>query len=195
LTVGKKLSLDERSLTALRLGMNLYDLGLMRIPRHIRVKKEELTAKEREVLREHPNIGFALTSPMGLEDRITKMIRSHHEHYDGSGYPDGLAGVEIPVEARIVSVVDAFRALMSEGPYRRIYSLAEARAEIERGAGTRFDPIVVRAFVDALDILGARDDKHELVLEAFEKELERERGERKKKLETIQKETVKEEVR
>ena len=175
--------------------MNLYDLGLMRIPRHIRVKKEELTAKEREVLREHPNIGFTLTSPMGLEDRITKMIRSHHEHYDGSGYPDGLAGVEIPVEARIVSVVDAFRALMSEGPYRRIYSLAEARAEIERGAGTRFDPIVVRAFGDALDILEARDDKHELVLEAFEKELERERGDRRKKLETIQKETVKEEVR
>jgi hypothetical protein len=195
LTVGKKLSLDERSLTALRLGMNLYDLGLMRIPRHIRVKKEELTAKEREVLREHPNIGFMLTSPMGLEDRITKMIRSHHEHYDGSGYPDGLAGVEIPVEARIVSVVDAFRALMSEGPYRRIYSLAEARAEIERGAGTRFDPIVVRAFGDALDILGAREDKHELVLEAFEKELERERNERKKKLETTKKETVKEEVR
>lgn len=195
LTVGKKLSLDERSLTALRLGMNLYDLGLMRIPRHIRVKKEELTAKEREVLREHTNIGFALTSPMGLEDRITKMIRSHHEHYDGSGYPDGLAGVEIPVEARIVSVVDAFRALVSEGPYRRIYTLAEARAEIERGAGTRFDPIVVKAFGDALDILGARDDRHEIVLEAFEKELEHERSERKKKLETMQKQTVKEEVR
>ena len=195
LTIGKKLSLDERSLTALRLGMNIYDLGLMRIPRNIRVKMEELTPKEREVLREHTNIGFTLTSPMGLEDRITKMIRSHHEHYDGSGYPDGLAGLEIPVEARIVSVVDAFRALTSEGPYRRVFSLAEARAEIERGVGTRFDPIVVKAFGDTLDILGARDDGHELVLEAFEKELEQERMERKKNAEAMQKETVKEEVR
>jgi signal transduction histidine kinase/response regulator RpfG family c-di-GMP phosphodiesterase len=195
LTIGKKLSLDERSLTALRLGMNLYDLGLMRIARNIRVKKEELTPKEREVLREHPNIGFTLTSPMGLENRIMKMIRSHHEHYDGSGYPDGLAGTEIPVEARIVSVVDAFRALMSEGPYRRAYSLAEARAEIERGSLTRFDPLVVRAFGDALDILGARDDRHELVLDAFERELERERIERKKSSELLQQETVKEEIR
>jgi HD-GYP domain-containing protein (c-di-GMP phosphodiesterase class II) len=175
--------------------MNLYDLGLMRIPRNIRVKKEQLTPKEREVLREHPNIGFALTSPMGLEDRIMKMVRSHHEHYDGSGYPDGLAGPEIPVEARIVSVVDALHALMSEGPYRRIFSLAEARTEIESGSGTRFDPAVVEAFGYSLDILGARDDRHELVLDAFERELEQERIERKKNPETIQQETVKEEAR
>ncbi|MDD4857949.1 MAG: ATP-binding protein [Candidatus Krumholzibacteria bacterium] len=195
LTIGKKLALDERSLTALRLGMNLYDLGLMRIPRNIRMKKEALSPKEREVLREHTNIGFALTSPMGLEDRIMKMIRSHHEHYDGSGYPDGLVGTEIPIEARIVSVVDALRALMSEGPYRRPYSLAEARAEIGRGSSTRFDPLVVQAFSDALDILEARDDGHELVLEAFEKELQRERIERKKNVETLQRETAKEEAR
>lgn len=195
LAIGEKLNLDERSLTALRLGMNLYDLGLMRIPRNIRVKREELAPKEREVLREHTNIGFSLTSPMGLEDRIMKMVRSHHEHYDGTGYPDGLAGDEIPVEARIVSVVDTLRALMSEGPYRRMYSLEEARAEIARGAGTRFDPRVVDAFAAALETLGARDEKHELVLDAVERDLERERNERKKKLETRHNETVKEAVR
>ncbi len=195
LTIGRKLALDERSLTALRLGMNLYDLGLMRIPRNIRVKKEELTPKEREVLRGHTNLGFALTSPMNLEDRVMKMIRSHHEHYDGSGYPDGLSGSEIPIEARIVSVVDAFRALMSEGPYRRTFSLAEARAEIERGANTRFDPDVVKAFGETLEALGARDDKHGLVLDAIERELERERGERKKRTETTSNEPVKEEIR
>jgi HD-GYP domain-containing protein (c-di-GMP phosphodiesterase class II) len=175
--------------------MNLYDLGLMHIPRTIRVKQEELTAKQREILREHPNIGFSLVSPMGLEDRIMKMVRSHHEHYDGTGYPDGLAGEEIPIEARIVSVIDAFRALMSEGPYRRIFSLAEARAEIERGAGSRFDPAIVKAFVDSLDILGARDDRHELVLDAFERELEQERIERKRTTEPARVESVKEEVR
>jgi len=195
LTIGKRLALDERSLTALRLGMNLYDLGLMRIPRNIRVKKEDLTPKEREVLRGHPNIGFALTSPMNLEDRVMKMIRSHHEHYDGSGYPDGLSGNEIPVEARIVSVVDAFRALMSEGPYRRTFSLDEARAEIEKGALTRFDPDIVKAFGKALDDLGARDDTHELVLEAVERELQEERNERKKRIAMLQQEPVKEEIR
>ena len=194
LTIGKKLGLDERSLTALRLGMNLYDLGLMRIPRNIRVKKEDLTPKEREVLRGHTNIGFSLTSPMNLEDRVMKMIRSHHENYDGSGYPEGLSGNEIPVEARIVSVVDAFRALMSEGPYRRTFSLGETRAEIERGALTRFDPEIVKAFGEALDDLGARDDKHELVLEAVEQELLQGRAERNKITETVQRESVKEEV-
>jgi signal transduction histidine kinase/response regulator RpfG family c-di-GMP phosphodiesterase len=195
LAIGKKLALDERSLTALRLGMNLYDLGLMRIPRNIRIKKEDLTPKEREVLRGHPNIGFALTSPMNLEDRVMKMIRSHHEHYDGSGYPEGLAGEEIPIEARIVSVVDAFRALMSEGPYRRTFSLDEARAEIERGAGTRFDPKIVAAFGETLDDLGAREDKHELVLEAVERELQEERAERTKLSESTRQEPVKEEIR
>jgi hypothetical protein len=195
LAIGSKLSLDERSLTALRLGMNLYDLGLMRIPRNIRVKKEELTPKEREVLRGHTNLGFALTSPMNLEDRVMRMIRSHHEHFDGSGYPDGLSGSEIPIEARIVSIVDAFRALVSEGPYRRTFSLEEARAEIESGAGTRFDPEVVRAFGEALDELGASDDRHELVLGAVEKELQQERVKRNKRLEMLQQEPVKEERR
>jgi signal transduction histidine kinase/response regulator RpfG family c-di-GMP phosphodiesterase len=194
LEVGKRLKLDEGSLTALRLGMNLYDLGLMRIPRNIRTKKEELTAKERETLREHTNIGFAISSPMGLEDRIMRMVRSHHEHHDGSGYPDGLAGNEVPIESRIVGVVDAFRALMSEGPYRRVYSLEEARTEISAGAGSLFDPRVVEAFGQALDALGARADKHELVLDAFERELEEERNERRKKLQEQEMETAKEEV-
>ncbi len=179
LTVGKRLNLDERSLTALRLGMNIYDLGLMRVPRTIRVKREELSSRERETLREHTNVGYSLTSPMGLEERIVKMVRGHHEHFDGTGYPDGLSGDEIPIEARIVSVVDAFRALMSEGPYRRPFALAEARAEIAAGSGTRFDPLVVGAFNEALDLLGAREERHELVLEAFERELERERNARK----------------
>ena len=103
--------------------------------------------------------------------------------------------VGIDASPRIVSVVDAFRALMSEGPYRRIFSLDEARAEIEKGALTRFDPDVVKAFVETLDDLGARDDKHELVLEAVEKELQQERIERKKRLKILQEEPVKEEVK
>ncbi|MDD3643231.1 MAG: ATP-binding protein [Candidatus Krumholzibacteria bacterium] len=175
LAVGRRLSLDEKSLTALRLGMNLYDLGMMRVPRASRVKKEELTAKERDTLREHPVLGYLLASPMGLDERIMRMIRSHHENFDGSGYPEGLMRDEIPIEARIINVVDSFRALISPGPYRRCYTIDEARNEIIRGAGTKFDPKVVGAFVKVLHELGVREDRCELELAAVERELEEKR--------------------
>lgn len=191
LKVGELLDLDDDSLTSLRLGMNMYDLGLMKIPRNLRSKKEQLNREELARLRSHTNIGYALVSPMGLEERIMKMIRSHHEHFDGGGYPDGLVGTEIPIEARIVSVVDAFRALISEGPYRRIFSINEARKEIIKNAGTKFDPRVVGAFVKALRELGVREYKGELILEAIERELEEERRTRRKE-ELQEKEMVKE---
>ncbi len=191
LKVGELLDLDDDSLTSLRLGMNMYDLGLMKIPRNLRSKKEQLNREELARLRSHTNIGYALVSPMGLEERIMKMIRSHHEHFDGSGYPDGLVGTEIPIEARIVSVVDAFRALISEGPYRRIFSIDEARKEIIKNAGTKFDPRVVGAFVKALRELGVREYKGELILEAIERELEQERRTRRKE-EIQEKEMAKE---
>jgi HD-GYP domain-containing protein (c-di-GMP phosphodiesterase class II) len=170
LEVGQRLSLDEKSLTALRLGMNLYDLGMMKVPRSIRGKKEELTEKEWRTLHGHPDAGYSMISPMGLEPRIMKMVRSHHENFDGSGYPDGLTGTEIPIEARIVNVVDTFRALINQGPYRRCYSLDEARNEIIKGSGTKFDPKVVSAFVKTLHSLGAVEDHGELVLAKVERE-------------------------
>jgi signal transduction histidine kinase/response regulator RpfG family c-di-GMP phosphodiesterase len=180
LKIGELLDLDSDSLTALRLGMNMYDLGLMKIPRNIRSKKEKLQRDEIARLRSHTNIGYALVSPMGLEERIMKMIRSHHEHYDGSGYPDGLVGTEIPVEARIVNVVDSFRALISEGPYRRCFTIDEARKEIIKNAGTKFDPRIVGAFVKSLRDLGVRIYKGELILDSVERELEEERRIRRK---------------
>jgi HD-GYP domain-containing protein (c-di-GMP phosphodiesterase class II) len=156
--------------------MNLYDLGMMKVPRSIRGKREELTAKEWRVLRAHPDAGYVLVSPMGIEERIMRMVRSHHENFDGSGYPDGLAGAEIPVEARIVNVIDTFRALITPGPYRRCYSIDEAQSEIIRGSGTKFDPKVAGAFVKALHALGAVEDRGELVLAAMEREIERRRS-------------------
>jgi hypothetical protein len=172
MAVARRLNLDEKSLTAIRMGMSMYDLGMMKIPRSLRIKKGSLTDKEWEKLREHPDLGYALVSPMGLDERIMKMVRGHHEHYDGSGYPSGLMKDEIPVEARILGVVDAFRALITPGPYRRCFTVDEARNEIIQGAGTRFDPKVVGAFVKALHDLGARDEGSELVLGSVEKELE-----------------------
>jgi len=193
--IGKRLGLDETSLTALRLGMNLYDLGMMKMPLAIRGKREELTSKEWEQLKQHTNVGYSLISPMGLREKVMKMVRSHHENYDGTGYPDGLKGPEIPVEARIVGVVDAFRALISEGPYRRCFSVDEARNEIIRGSGTKFDPKVVGAFVKALGDLGAVENQCELVLESVEKELMEQRKKRISEGQEQQQEPVKEETR
>ncbi|UCF03983.1 MAG: GAF domain-containing protein [bacterium] len=172
LETGRKLSLDEPSLTALRLGMNIYDLGMMKVPRNIRMKKEELDEKDWDKLKQHTNKGYSLISPMGLEDRIMRMVRSHHENFDGSGYPDGLVGVEIPTEARIVNVVDSFRALIMPGPYRRRFTIEEARNEVLRNAGTKFDPKVVGAFLKALDEMKASEHRCELVLEALDQEYE-----------------------
>ncbi len=172
MSVARRLNLDEKSLTALRMGMSMYDLGMMKIPRSLRVKKESLNEKEWDKLREHPDLGYSLLSPMGLDERIMRMVRSHHENYDGSGYPAGLMKDEISIESRIINVVDSFRALIMPGPYRRCFSMDEAKNEIIQGAGTRFDPKVVGAFVKSLHDLGARDDRCELVFDAFEKELE-----------------------
>ncbi|HSG27118.1 MAG TPA: HD domain-containing phosphohydrolase, partial [Candidatus Krumholzibacterium sp.] len=152
--------------------MNMYDLGMMKVPRNIRVKKEELTEAEWKKLQAHTDLGYTLLSPMGLDDRIMKMVRYHHEFFDGSGYPEGLVRDEIPVEARILGVIDAFRALITHGPYRRSFTIDEARNEIIRNSGSKFDPKIVGAFVKVLHELGARDDDHELVLDAVERELE-----------------------
>ncbi len=172
LAVGRRLGLSEESLTALRMGMNMYDLGMMKIPRSIRMKKEELADREWKKLHEHPNLGYMLLSPMGLDERIMKMVRYHHEFFDGSGYPEGLMREEIPIEARIINVIDSFRALITHGPYRRAFTIDEARNEIIRNSGTKFDPKVVGAFVKVLHELGAREDDQELVLDVIEKELE-----------------------
>ena len=172
MAVARRLNLDEKSLTALRMGMSMYDLGMMKIPRSIRVKKESLSEKEWEELKEHPDLGYSLVSPMGLDERIMKMVRNHHENFNGTGYPLGLIKDEIPIESRIINVVDSFRALIMPGPYRRRFSIDEAKNEIIQGAGTRFDPKVVGAFVKSLHDLGARDDNNEFVLGVVEKELE-----------------------
>lgn len=182
LAVGRRLGLAEEALTALRMGMNMYDLGMMKIPRSIRVKKEELADRERKKLHEHTNLGYKLLSPMGLDERIMKMVHYHHEYFDGSGYPDGLVRDEIPIEARIINVVDSFRALITHGPYRRAFTIDEARNEIIRNSGTKFDPKVVGAFVKVLHELGARDNDHEIVLDSVEKELDEIRENNENKL-------------
>jgi len=143
------LSADEIELT--RLAGSLHDLGKLAIPEEILRKPASLSDAERLVLERHPQIGYRMLESLGV-DPIADWVLHHHERWDGGGYPDGLAGERIPLGARIIFVADAFDAMTSDRLYRPALSVDDAVAEMERCAGTQFDPDVVNAFLAALGV-------------------------------------------
>jgi diguanylate cyclase (GGDEF)-like protein len=143
------LSADEVELT--RLAGSLHDLGKLAIPEEILRKPASLTDAERLVLERHPQIGYRMLESLGV-DPIADWVLHHHERWDGTGYPDGLAADRIPLGARIIFVADAFDAMTSDRLYRPALSVDEAVAEMERCAGTQFDPEVVNAFLAAIGV-------------------------------------------
>jgi diguanylate cyclase (GGDEF)-like protein len=128
-------------------GSLLHDLGKIGISERILLKPAALTPEERGVIELHPRIGHRLVQQVEALAPIAEAVLHHHERWDGDGYPDGLAGEDIPLEARIISVADSFSAMTADRPYRRRMTLDDACAELERCAGTQFDPQVVEAFV------------------------------------------------
>jgi ribonuclease P protein subunit RPR2 len=128
-------------------GFLLHDVGKVGIPESILCKPGPLTEAEYEVMKTHPLIGVQIVAPIAFLGSAVDVIRCHHERWDGRGYPDGLAGEDIPLGARIFSVCDTFDAMTSDRPYRRAVPFDAAVEEIERCGGTQFDPEVVRAFV------------------------------------------------
>ena len=129
----------------------LHDIGKIGIPDRILTKVEELTPEERSVIRTHPMVGAEILSDITQMPGIEIGARSHHEFYDGSGYPDGLAGEDIPEEARIIAVADAYDAMTSERSYRNAYSQEKVRQEMEDGRGTQFDPKFLDIMLDMID--------------------------------------------
>jgi len=128
-------------------GYLLHDIGKIGIPDSILQKPGPLTAQEREIMQSHTTRGAAILAGVGLlAGHGIAVVRHHHERWDGNGYPDGLADDDIPLPARIFAVADALDAITSDRPYRRAGAWATALAELERGAGTQFDPHVVAAF-------------------------------------------------
>ena len=125
----------------------LHDIGKVGIPDAILQKPARLTPDEWDVMRRHSIIGADVVTRVPALRSIVPIIRGHHERWDGAGYPDRLAAEEIPVGARIVAVVDAFFAMISDRPYRQGQSYDWARAELRRCAGTQFDPSIVTAFL------------------------------------------------
>ena len=148
--VGRVLGLDAAALRDVEHGAVLHDIGKIGIPSELLRKRGPLDSDEREHMREHPEIGARILEPVERLRQLAPLVRFSHEWWDGSGYPDGLAGEGIPLGARIISVCDAFDAMVSDRPYRGGRSTAEALEELRKHAGTQFDPAVVEAFEQAV---------------------------------------------
>ena len=143
--IARRLGVEEPQVELIRLAASLHDLGKLAIPEEILRKPSSLNESEQLVLQRHPQIGFRMLESLGVEP-IAEWVLHHHERWDGDGYPTRLRGEELPLGARIVFVADAYAAMTSERVYRKPLSPREALEELERCAGTQFDPSVVEAF-------------------------------------------------
>jgi putative nucleotidyltransferase with HDIG domain len=145
--LGRCCGLAGEELESLRLGALLHDVGKIGVPRNVLQKPGNLSEDEWQVMRSHPSIGHRLLSDFPQLHKEAEIAYSHHEEYNGAGYPQGLKGEEIPRAARLFSIVDTFDAITSDRPYRPAQSTAKARQEIERMAGAQFDPALVSEFL------------------------------------------------
>jgi putative nucleotidyltransferase with HDIG domain len=143
--VGERLGLTRAELVEVELGALLHDVGKLRLPPHILGKPDRLTDDERRLVRLHPEWGAAMVGRIPGLEAVAVIVRLHHERPDGTGYPHGLPHTRIPVASRIVSVCDAYGAMTKRRPYSEPLSVDDALQELERHAGTQFDPDAVEA--------------------------------------------------
>jgi diguanylate cyclase (GGDEF)-like protein len=153
--LGHELGWSEDRLAELQNAAFLHDIGKIGVSDRVLLKAGPLTSEEWELVRQHPGISAEIAQPL-FNDELVAGIRHHHEHYDGGGYPEGLAAGAIPEVARVLCVVDCYDAMSSERPYRRALTYRQCLAELRRRAGTQFDPGMVQAFLGALRRLRRR---------------------------------------
>ena len=143
--IGEKLGLERRELRDLSYAARLHDIGKVGVPDAVLFKAGPLEDDEREVIQHHAVAGAELIGEIPGLEPVARIVRHHHENYDGSGYPDGLSGRDIPLSSRILSVADAYAAMTEDRPYRRARPRFEVDREFKDCAGTQFDPYVVEA--------------------------------------------------
>lgn len=147
ITIAKAMGVDKGLLRHIARGAFLHDIGKMGIPDSILRKPGPLTSEEREVMRRHCEIGYAVLERIPFLKEAAEIVLSHQECYDGSGYPRGLRAEQIPLGARIFAVADTLDAMISDRPYRKALSITAAREEIQRFSGRQFDPRMVQVFL------------------------------------------------
>jgi putative nucleotidyltransferase with HDIG domain len=146
-----QLGLDQTAQRDMRYCALLHDIGKIGIRSEILTKPGGLTAQEYLEIQEHSAIGATLLARIPPLEQIAPLVRAVHERWDGAGYPDKLAGDEIPIASRIVAVCDAWHAMRADRPYRKALGRVEALGELTRGSGSQFDPGVVRAFIKTIE--------------------------------------------
>ncbi len=146
--IGKSLGLSKKELTRLKVAALFHDIGKIGIPDSVLLKEGRLTDEEFAIIKTHPVTGSKILSPVSMLNDIVAGVRHHHEKFNGGGYPDGLAGEHIPLDARILAIADSFDAMTSNRSYRRKMSYEAALEELEKCAGTQFDPELARLFVE-----------------------------------------------
>jgi len=166
ITIAKAMGVDKALLRHIARGAFLHDIGKMGIPDQILRKPGPLTLEEREIMRRHCEIGYAVLERIPFLKEAAEIVLSHQECYDGSGYPHGLKGEEIPLGARIFAVADTLDAMISDRPYRKALPISAAREEIQRFAGRQFDPRVVEVFLAQPEALWR--DLHEKIGDPFQ---------------------------
>jgi len=163
LILGHELGIDAKQLGDLELAALLHDLGMVIVPEAVLLHKGPLSERQWQTIREHPVLGDAMVAAADM-GRVGRIVRCHHERWDGHGYPDGLREQDVPLEARILAVCEAFDAMTSERPYRGPMSVASALQQVDLGICTQFDPVVAEAFIR----LVSRDDVLGPTAEAFD---------------------------
>jgi putative nucleotidyltransferase with HDIG domain len=147
--IAEELNLSEHEKELVEFGAILHDIGKIGVPEQILLKPDKLTEKEYEIIKQHSIIGAKILEPLEEFRELAYIIAHHHEHYNGSGYPNGLSKDDIPLAAKIIHLVDAYHAMISDRPYRKALTKEQAIEEIKKCSGTYFDPEIVEAFLRA----------------------------------------------
>src|ERR1700678_90927 len=151
IAIARKMGLSKEEIKTIAYGAFLHDFGKMAIPDEILRKPGKLTDEQMAIMREHCYLGYKIISRIPFLAEAAEIVYAHQEHYDGSGYPRGLKGEEIPLGARIFAIADTLDAMRSDRPYRKAQSIEAARKEIELWSGRQFDPDIVKVFLEMPD--------------------------------------------